>query len=319
MNWTRDNRAEAWLQTFGITLEYCEHVPLAEFVKEWEKTNPGRPGFAIMDDHALAIAEAQAAGKPIPSVILLKTPLGYQPLDGLQRSYATHLNNGTFVAAFIVHPASAQTIYLICRCANFILNGVQPSKEFHIQQALRLIDEQGMSPDEVAAAIGLTKDQLRRALSRRVVIAALNDQGVEAAGQVNGALDVLRPLVDKNPKMAAEVFKVHVGAKLTAEQTGELTSDILKQNSQGEMVKTLNCFKSKPDIQNRLNNAGSRQIAPSDRLLQLLRTLKTFITDRGDEVYFGTDAERTELDRMEKWLSGRLKALIKNAHAGAEA
>lgn len=316
-NWIKDSRAAAWLASFGIDVEYSEHVPLAEFMPDWQKCNPGRDGMSpTVDDLVLAYAEAMEAGKSFPAVILLKGPQGYQPLDGFQRCAAVGLNNGTHVAAFIIRHGAVmpQTVYIISRCANFILNGLQPPKEFQINQALRLVDENGLSPEEAASAIGLSKAQINRAINRRVVLKALNEHGVEASGQVNGVLDVIRPLVDLDAKMAAEVFKTHVAAGLHTDQTTELIKAVVKQNSRGERIKALTKFRSRPEIQSRLNNSGKRSVAPTDRLFSLLRGIKTFVTEHGDEVYLGTKEQQAELDRLTKWLDGRLRALLKNTH-----
>src|SRR5262252_9415537 len=313
--WLFNNLADAWLKRLAVPFEYSEHVKLADFVKGWEKTNRGRPGPPIMEDYALSIAEAMAQGVAMPSVILHQTPLGVQPLDGLQRCYGTHLNGGTFVAAHIVKPTSTKTIYLICDCANYQLNGKRPPEEFQLQQALRLIDEQEMSVKEVALSIGLRVERLQQEIDRRHVVAVMADHGMECGGQINGALDALRPLVDDSPKIAAEILKVHVGAGLSAVQTRDLVGKVMKHTGTHERLRVVQHFRSLPDISMRMNNSGSRRLSPTAKFFNQLRGLINLLKNEGDEIYLGTEAERTEVERMQNFIGGRIRVLLKN-HMG---
>ncbi len=304
--WIRSQKIESWLTTMGVEWEYCEMISMKELVPDWCKKNPGRDGEAIQDV-AMVYAEAQAAGVPFDAPITLRTPIGYMPLDGIQRLWATEVNDGSHFASYVVKTKDKKVAELIASTAN-TLNGKSTSQDFKVARAIYLVEELGLTDSEAARRMGVTLKALQDERKRREVINLLDSRSVEVPPKTNGLLVKLHALLGM-PDVLQKVFEVAMGAKLRSDEQSEIVGSAVGANSKTEAVKRVIAFESRPEIQKRIAKSSGFQLDDNENLFRSVRAFNTVLKKcyRTVELH-GRQVQ--ELDELHKEIGGHMRAIV---------
>jgi len=160
---TTDSRTENYLTQQGVKYEYEDAIPYTELHEHWKSNNLGR-NQPIDADAVLDYGVRMEGKSPAPAVIVIQGPGGYLVLDGVQRLCAADSCGSTSFAAYVLSPrTSLKNQHLIRVCSNMGINGGHtPDKGWVMQQAVDvLVFGDGMSPEEVARAIGRPVGRIR--------------------------------------------------------------------------------------------------------------------------------------------------------------
>jgi hypothetical protein len=284
---TTDSRTENFLTQLGVKWHYKNGIRLpADFTKDWNKQNIGRP-VAIREEAVFEYSALMEAGSAAPAPVVSVSPDGLVVLDGVQRLSAAELRDTTRVSAYIVETENADTIATIRVLANARLQGRPEPPEWTRQRAVEvLVVNRGMSPTEVASLGGWKKADIERladaiCLQGRItyaggpvlpqtVLAALapklaSNDYIEKAGEpIMGFLQTI-----KQAKLSAIDAAVHIGTFFANLPKGSSPYRTYKQR--------LEAIQTDPEIVARVTGRRCGELPRDAVLLRTLRSADTTI------------------------------------------
>lgn len=172
---TKDSRAERFLDTLGVKWRYTNDMTLGRLVPGWATHNLGRSEAKVktaVAEYAKLAESGSLAPAPIlgPCLAVAKDRDRMEVLDGIQRLLVARQRDISRFSAYVIETDSAVMLQKIRIFANKALQGGhQESAEWTMAQAInRLVnvhDEHGhelMTIDEVAELGGWTPAAVRR-------------------------------------------------------------------------------------------------------------------------------------------------------------
>ena len=155
----RDPKTEKWLEGEGWTFEYHESIPVAQIIMDKLAKQQIRLGVPI-DDHAVVrYAEAMLRGAEFPAIVVAREDEKFALMDGIHRTSAFLKNHVENIDAYIVTNVTKDTYERLRRSINTI-GGKGMDYESSLQQAMFLINQQGMSTPEAARTCNVNGNTL---------------------------------------------------------------------------------------------------------------------------------------------------------------
>lgn len=306
MAFAKSDFVERYLSSVGADFKYRDSIGIDKLNPEWDRQNPCRAGRAIIDA-SMFYAERMANGELAPPAIVKKTGSGYILLDGRQRVFAAHTNGATVFSAYELMNPTPRLEALIGLGANQALNGVRPSEDFTVSNAMQFMATFGASVKEAAQVAGTTVAKLQTHLDTRTVRDALLAKGIEPT-LANGTLAALRPFVEE-PDALRHSYAAIERANATVPMATSLASEMLKQPGKGRIM-AVDRWLERPEIAERIHRNKKRKASGKAVIFAQARSLKTVLRDRFDEAVSDMkDDDRKQLAKLAHSIDGKLRQL----------
>jgi hypothetical protein len=282
---------EEYLKGLGAKFVRRDSISVKELQPGWDAQNPCRDGPAIIET-SMNYAERMSAGSKAPAAIITKTATGYSILDGRQRVFAsTSILDDQHFAAYEVIKPGPRLERAIAIGANVNLNGVRPSQEFSIREALEFGASHGATNEEMADLAGVSIATIKQRVVGIKVRGELQRRGVNP--QVpNGSIAALGDLLD-DPHALRQAYGAIEKSRATVQMSQALVSDMMKANGTGRLH-VVDRYLKRNEIKARMSRRN-RTTSPMEQAFRSARALRTILKNSSPKI----DGEMSSADRVE--------------------
>jgi hypothetical protein len=310
-NGTRDPRVESWLQNEAVDFEFIPAVPIEKFDTKASIGNQARLTKPLNQDTVIEYALAMLDDAKFPGVICYRNEVGmYVLISGNHRIHAAGpgkdaANLETF-GAYVVKTQDKFILERLIRSANN-LEGMRPSREESIAQAVYLVQNRGMTAVSAAAQFHVPPEAVGRALRENKTKQRLATLG-EDPGQFGAAtLTSLHAIAsDKVLKPVAELVRE---ATLYGPVLDAFLKEVRGSKDEATQLSVVSQWRARPDMKDRVSkhkggkigrptsggDKGAIVMATMSRLRTLMSGAKTL-----DDLQITSPKEQERIKEM--WL-----------------
>lgn len=315
MGWIKDAKAESFMKRIGVEFQYESGILTSDLVADWKKRNLGRPITPLLQDEITKIGVAMLDEEDVPCLIVCKTPLGYEVIDGFQRLHSLEEIGKTSFAAYVVKckPRERDQIAFGINCKH----GQQPGGQEKIEMAFELVERHRMSDKEAEKTMCIGLGTLESIRKCREVFSLCEAAGVDSSGleeSLNGKCAIITQLLDNDEKLIPAVVRAVIEHKLNSPEVKELVDDVYHCEGLGDKLDVIERISSRPEVTMRV----SKKRTPLDvQLLQMLRGVDTFSKQHFNEMEIGSVKVARDLLKIAKRIDGRVRQLCQRVLVGS--
>lgn len=315
----RDFRVESYLTTEGVSWRYQDELPLTKIDVKKSLSNQSRLSITIDDDMVERYAAAMQEGAAFPAIVVYEDGRNYVVVTGNHRVEAALKTERPNFDAYVVRATDVMVLERITRGINGI-EGLSPSKDELIAQALFMVQHYGRPVSEMAKAYKIPDHTLDRAVQEARTRDRVARMGSDPRGIPRTTLARLGAIQTDEPlRLAVEAVKAYA---LPDPMVGELIRDVRAARSEKGQIEAVAQFVARPDVERRraeTRNGASKVSAPQRaQLLRYLTGLKVLLERNGHpDLLQLTDQD--DVDRVrEAWndLNQRMGIILTRASKG---